>query len=146
MRLLEHLAESEDEFESTKLELAPGEFSSEREYVRQLPDLPESFAGPIVGCRCQSCKVFFRSASFRGGDFGELFQLPKLANSVRRFKDDLEKLTMMRNAKLILEVGMRILIKRNRVGTVRYLGHLEKSPRKNMVKFSIAFSFFFYTI
>jgi hypothetical protein len=115
LRLLAHLAASESDFDGSgmsgkQLELEGSSEYAPAEYLRQLPDLPEVFAGPIVGCRCQSCKVFFRSASLHtNSDFNELgvFQLPKLANSVRRFKDDLQKLTMMRNAKLIIEVGMR---------------------------------------
>ena len=105
--------------------------------VKQVPDLPESFPGPIIGCKCSTCKAFFRSASISGqNDLADLgiFQLPKMSNSLKRFKHDLNRLTLLRNCKLHLEVGQRILIKKNRVGTIRYLGHLEKSSRKTMVK------------
>lgn len=110
--------------------------------VKQVPDLPESFPGPIIGCKCSTCKAFFRSASISGqNDFAELgiFQQPKMHNSLKRFKQDLNRLTLLRNCKLHLEVGQRILVKRNRVGTIRYLGHLEKSSRKTMVNKSLTF-------
>ena len=76
---------------------------------------------------------FFRSAGNTDlSDLG-IFQLPKMAGSLKRFKNDLNRLTLLRNCKLHLEVGQRILIKKNRVGTIRYLGHLERSSRKTMV-------------
>ena len=76
---------------------------------------------------------FFRSAGNTDlSDLG-IFQLPKMAGSLKRFKNDLNRLTLLRNCKLHLEVGQRILIKKNRVGTIRYLGHLERSSRKTLV-------------
>ena len=108
--------------------------------VKQVPDLPESFPGPIIGCKCSTCKAFFRSAQLSGqNDMADLgiFQLPKMSNSLKRFKHDLNRLTLLRNCKLHLEVGQRILVKKNRVGTIRYLGHLEKSSRKTMVSMTL---------
>ena len=58
--------------------------------AKQIPDLPETFPGPIIGCKCTTCKGFFRSAALGGqqSDFAELgiFQMPKMSNSLKRFK------------------------------------------------------------
>jgi len=67
--------------------------------LRQLPDIPESFPGPIIGCLCASCKTFFRSAQLTNQaavDFGNLGSIPKIQSSIKKFKNDLNKLTLLR--------------------------------------------------
>ena len=67
--------------------------------VRQLPDLPETFPGPIIGCICSSCKTFFRSAGGAGagvGNLGTLSGHPVIQSSIKKFKSDLNKLTLLR--------------------------------------------------
>ena len=119
-----------------KFEILKPQARSSNIVVKQIPDLPESFPGPIIGCKCSTCKSFFRTASIsinpELSDLG-IFQMPKMANSVKKFKNDLSRLTFLRNSKLFLEVGQRILVKRNRIGTIRYMGHMEKTSRKTMV-------------
>ena len=67
--------------------------------IRQLPDLPDTFPGPIIGCVCTSCKTFFRSANGTGagvGNLGSLSGHPVIQSSIKKFKSDLNKLTLLR--------------------------------------------------
>ena len=71
--------------------------------LRQLPDLPDAFPGPIIGCICSSCKTFFRSANATGSGVGNLGTLgghPVIQSSIKKFKSDLNKLTLLRLERL----------------------------------------------
>nr|XP_039268491.1 uncharacterized protein LOC120343394 isoform X1 [Styela clava] len=80
------------------------------------------FPGPILGCKCQMCTAFFRSSGLLGFACSPYVTDSSGRNPVLR---DLRRLVWLQNSKLQIQPKDQIIARNNRVGTVRYVGHLD---------------------
>ncbi|XP_076815634.1 uncharacterized protein LOC143461694 isoform X2 [Clavelina lepadiformis] len=88
------------------------------------------FPGPILGCKCQMCTSFFKSSGLLGFASSPYVTDSSGRNPVLR---DLRKLIYLQNSKLRVHMNDQVLFKGNKVGLVRYLGHLDAVRTANVV-------------